>query len=67
MIATASFARPSPKIMEKSFGYSSYLMIVTAAIMSEEHKMEQISMISVKFIFHGFDSPVLGSYFSSSP
>ena len=40
IIATASLNKPSPKIVEKSFGYSSNLTIVTAAIMSELHKIE---------------------------
>jgi len=40
-MATASFRRPSPNIIENNLGYSSNLTIVIAAIISEEHKIEQ--------------------------
>jgi len=42
MIATASLNRPSPRMIEKSFGYSSNLTRVTAAMMSELQKMEEM-------------------------
>ena len=45
IIATASFRRPSPNIIEKSLGYSSNLTIVIAAIISEEHKIEQKNIV----------------------
>jgi hypothetical protein len=45
IIATASFRRPSPNIIENSFGYSSNLTIVIAAIISEEHSIEQKNIV----------------------
>ena len=45
IIATASLRRPSPNIIEKSLGYSSNLTIVIAAIISEEHKIEQKNIV----------------------
>jgi hypothetical protein len=44
IIETASFEMPSPKIREKSLGCSSYLMIDTAAMTSEE----QIRALKIK-------------------
>ena len=41
MIETASLKRPSPRTIENSLGYSSNLRIVTAATISELHKIEQ--------------------------
>ena len=51
-MATASFSSPSPKIMEKSFGYSSNLTIVIAAIISEEHNIEQKNIVYKPFNSH---------------
>ena len=45
IIATASLRRPSPNIIEKSFGYSSNLTIVIAAIISDEHNIEQKNIV----------------------
>ena len=42
MIATASLKRPSPRMIENSFGYSSNLTSVTAAMMSELQKMDEM-------------------------
>lgn len=58
MIDTASFRIPSPNIKLKSLGYSSYLTIVRAATVSEEHTNEDISKIYlidnyVEDHFHG--------------
>lgn len=47
IIATASLRRPSPNIIEKSFGYSSNLTIVIAAIISDEHRIEHKYIIIV--------------------
>ncbi len=47
MMATASFTIPSPKIIENSLGYSSYLTIDIAAITSDEHSNEETSMLSM--------------------
>jgi hypothetical protein len=47
MIATASLTIPSPNMIEKSFGCSSYLIIEIAAITSEEHSKEQTSKHSI--------------------
>jgi hypothetical protein len=38
--ATASFTMPSPKMIEKSYGCSSYLTMEMAAMTSEEHSRE---------------------------
>ena len=62
MMATASLARPSPRMILKSFGWSSYLMMVTAAMMSELQSIEQISITSVEFIVHGEYLSVFGLY-----
>lgn len=48
MTATASLKSPSPRMTEKRVGCSSNLMIVTAAIMSELQKMEQMKRTSIK-------------------
>ena len=48
MMATASFKIPSPNIIEKSFGYSSYLIIEMAAITSDEQRSEPIRRDSIK-------------------
>ncbi len=46
--ATASFTIPSPKIIENSFGCSSYLTIEMAAITSDEHNKELIKNASIR-------------------
>lgn len=48
MTATASLKSPSPRMTEKRVGCSSNLMIVTAAMMSELQKMEQMKRTSIK-------------------
>jgi hypothetical protein len=48
MMETASLVIPSPNTIEKSFGYSSNLIIVTAATASEEHKSDDIRSTSLK-------------------
>jgi hypothetical protein len=47
MRATASLTIPSPKMTEKSFGYSSYLTIEIAAMTSEEQSKEAIKKHSM--------------------
>ena len=47
MIQTASLVRPSPKIILKSFGYSSYFTIEIAATTSVQHRSEHINKISI--------------------
>ena len=47
MSATASLTIPSPKIIEKSIGCSSYLTIDIAAITSEEQRSELIKNASI--------------------
>jgi hypothetical protein len=47
MSATASLTIPSPKIIEKSIGCSSYLTIEMAAITSEEQSRELIRNASI--------------------
>ena len=44
---TASLNRPSPRTIEKSFGYSSSLTIVTAAMISELQSSELMNMMSM--------------------
>lgn len=46
IIATASLTIPSPNTKENSLGYSSYFMIEIAAITSDEHNSELISIHS---------------------
>jgi hypothetical protein len=58
IIDTASFTIPSPKTIEKSIGYSSNLMILTAATVSEQHMTDEKSRISVKVSLKGEYSPV---------
>lgn len=48
MSATASLTIPSPKMIEKSLGCSSYLTIEIAAITSEEHKSEASTKLSIR-------------------
>ena len=45
--ATASFNKPSPKMIENNLGYSSNLTIVIAAIISDEHRIEHRYIITV--------------------
>ena len=47
MIQTASLVSPSPKIILKSFGYSSYFTIEIAATTSVQHRSEHINKISI--------------------
>jgi hypothetical protein len=47
MSATASLTIPSPKIIEKSLGYSSYFTIDIAAITSDEHNREANKKLSI--------------------
>lgn len=47
IMQTASLVIPSPKTNEKSFGYSSYLIIEIAATTSVQHSNEHISIISI--------------------
>jgi hypothetical protein len=47
IIDTASLVIPSPKTRENNFGYSSNLIIVTAATASEEQSSEEIRRISL--------------------
>ena len=47
IIDTASFTRPSPKIILKSFGYSLYLIIPRAATASEAHNVAHKNKISL--------------------
>ena len=46
--ATASLTIPSPNMIEKSFGYSSYLTMEIAAITSEEQSKEAIKKLSMR-------------------
>jgi arginyl-tRNA synthetase len=47
MSATASLTIPSPKIIEKSLGYSSYFTIDIAAITSDEHNRDANKKLSI--------------------
>ena len=47
MSATASLTIPSPKIIEKSLGYSSYFTIDMAAMTSDEHRSEARTKLSI--------------------
>jgi hypothetical protein len=63
--ATASLTIPSPKITEKSFGYSSYLTIEMAAITSDEQSNEAMTKHSIKLSCKGthlFQLNVIKSY-----
>lgn len=64
MIETASLTIPSPKTIEKSIGYSSNLMILTAATVSEQHMTDEKRSISVKVSLKGEYSPETGLYLS---
>ena len=48
MRATASLTIPSPKMIEKSFGYSSYFTIDMAAMTSDEHKRDARTKLSIR-------------------
>ena len=56
IIATASFTIPSPNMIEKSLGLSSYFIIVKAATASEAHSVAENKNISfpVKWIYGNF-------------
>ena len=62
IIATASLASPSPRIIEKSLGKSSNLTIVIAAIMSELVKMDAMNRISTPVKEIGSNSPACAIY-----
>jgi hypothetical protein len=53
MIETASLTTPSPKIQLKSFGCFAYSMILTAATVSELHRIDVIKSIYIISIFMG--------------
>lgn len=67
MIDTASFITPSPNIKENIFGYSSYLTIDTAAIVSVQQSSEHISRISIGVKVKYSYSPVVALYFCINP
>ena len=46
--ATASLTIPSPKMIEKSFGYSSYFTMEIAAMTSEEQRREAMTKLSMR-------------------
>lgn len=54
MIDTASFTIPSPNTMEYSMGYSSNLMIETAATVSEQHITAENNRISYRVSLKGW-------------
>ena len=53
IIDTASLTIPSPNTIEKSTGYSSNLIILTAATVSEQHMTDENKSISVKVNLNG--------------
>jgi hypothetical protein len=68
MIATTSLKSPSPRMSENRTGCSSNFMIVTAAIISEEQKIEQtnkiwkISKLKLKYLLLPSSSLASKSY-----
>lgn len=62
MITTTSLKRPSPKKIEKTFGYSSNFTIDMAAMISEDTMMQLTSIISNVVSSKSIDAFYSGSY-----